>query len=305
MEKILITGGLGLIGKELSRLLLDLGYQIAILSRRKLKAENMEVFKWDTNKKTIEKNALKDVGYIIHLAGAGISDKRWTKKRKQEIIDSRVESANFLFEEVKKQNIKLKAFISASAIGFYGAKTSDEIFTEDSPGANDFLGRACKVWEEAADNFSTLCIRTVKFRIGVVLSEKGGAFKKMTQSLAYRVLSIIGSGKQYMPWIHLSDLSHIFLEAVKNDKMQGTYNAVAPEHVTNAEFTEAIERNYPIKTVRFPVPGFVFKLIFGEMSSILLYGSRVSSEKVKEYYQFRFPELDSAIQAIFSAKQKP
>ncbi|MES2286070.1 MAG: TIGR01777 family oxidoreductase [Bacteroidota bacterium] len=300
MLNILISGGTGLVGKHLSKKLKEKGYSVAVLSRTSKKNMNIPTYSWDIEKKQIDKEALETADCIIHLAGASIAEKRWTAKRKQLIIDSRVKSGQLIFDKVKESKNKLKVFISASAIGYYGAITSDKIFTEADSPANDFLGETCKQWERSADRFEELGIRTVKIRTGVVLSKQGGALEKMTATVKMGIGSPLGSGKQYMPWIHIDDLCGIYIKAIEDSQMKGAYNAVAPNHKTNSDFTKEIARVLK-KPLWLPnVPSILLKIIFGSMSAMILKGSRVSSEKIKAAgYNFLFPDLEKALADLF------
>lgn len=301
MEKVLITGGTGLIGTHLCTRLEESGYDVSILSRWKRHRMNVPVHHWDWSKNEIEVEAIEQADYIIHLAGANIADKRWTAERKQLIIDSRINTAQLIFSKAKEENNKLKAFISASAIGYYGTVTSDKIFSETDSPAKDFLGETCRDWEESADRFVELGIRTVKIRTGIVLSGKGGALTKMMAPIKFGVGAAIGSGQQYMPWIHIEDLCSIYIKAIKDEQMKGSYNAVAPEHITNDEFTASLSKHLS-KPLWLPnIPAFVMKLIFGKLSDVLLRGSRVSADKIiSSGYKFLFPDLDSALLNLVS-----
>ena len=293
MEKILITGGTGLVGQKLTKLLTKKGFEVAILTRT---PENENEFEWDISKKYIDEKAFENVSYIIHLAGAGIADKRWTDERKQIIINSRVESANLLFDKVKQLGIPLKKFISASATGFYGAITSEKIFTEKDVATTDFLGTVCKKWENAAHQFKKLEIPVAILRTGIVLSEKGGALEKMKTP----IISPLGSGEQYIPWIHINDLCNLYINAIKETSFIGIYNAAAPDYQTSKTFSKALAKSVDRFYLPIAVPNFLMKLIFGEMAKILLEGSRVSSEKVlKTNFNFQFPNLKSALHNLF------
>lgn len=291
METVLITGK-GLVANYLGAQLLAQGYHVKYLSR----TASDQTYTWNIDKGYIDENAISFADYIIHLAGANISEKRWTAKRKKEIIDSRTKSTQLIFKEVKKQNKKLKAFISASAVGYYGAITSDKIFKEDDPPANDFLGEVCNQWEQAADNFKSLGIRTVKVRIGVVLTEQGGALEKMIPPVKMGIGSAIGAGKQYLPWIHIDDLCSIFIKALEDVKMKGAYNAAAPDFKTNKEFTKTLAQvlNKPFWVPS--IPAIIMKIMFGEMAVILLEGSRISADKIKGTgFKFKFTDLKNAL----------
>jgi uncharacterized protein (TIGR01777 family) len=296
METVLITGGTGLVGKYLSKKLQEKGYSVSFLSRASQKTLSEKTFEWNYKVNKIDNSVFNNIDYIIHLAGANIGDKRWTAKRKQLIIESRVKTGQLIFSKIKEQNRNLKAFISASAIGYYGTITSDKIFTETDLPANDFLGNTCKQWEQSADRFKELGIRTVKIRTGVVLTEKGGALSKMIIPVKMGIGSAIGTGKQYLPWIHIDDLCGIYIKAIEDKTIEGSINAVAPDYCTNRDFTEILA-SVLNKPFWFPnIPAFIMKLIFGEMSSILLKGSRVSSDLIiSKGYNFMFPNLKKAL----------
>jgi uncharacterized protein (TIGR01777 family) len=295
-SKILISGGSGLIGSYLSAKLKEKGFEVSILSSSKHQASGDTVYYWNIEQKEIDRQAVEEADYIIHLAGANIGDKRWTKKRKQLIRDSRIKSAQLLFEKVKNKQKPLKAFISASAVGYYGAITSETIYKESDPAAEDFLGETCRLWEQSADQFHELGVRVVKIRTGLVLSKQGGALSKMEIPIKMRIGSALGNGKQYMPWIHLEDLCNIYLKAIEDHDMQGAYNAVTPDNITNKEFIHALARHLK-KPLWLPdIPGFILKFLLGEMSDLVLKGSRVSAEKItNKNFTFKFPGLESAL----------
>lgn len=296
-EVVLITGAGGMIAKELAKKIGN-DYEIRFLTRNK-KRENE--YEWDIRKGSIDEAALDNVSHIIHLAGANISEKRWTPERKRELISSRVDSAELLRTALRKNKIKLKSFISASGINFYGTKTSEKIDVETDPPGNDFLSEVVVLWERAADDFKEqeLAERVVKIRTAVVLSEKDGALKKMVPPVQYYIGSPLGNGKQYMPWIHIDDICSIYEFAIKNTAIDGAYNAVSPQHTTNKELTKKIAKVLG-KPLWMPnVPGFVLKLIFGELASAILEGSRASSQKIQEAgFHFKFPDLDEALRDV-------
>lgn len=296
LATILITGGTGLVGRNLCKKLKDKGYSVAILSRASKKDAEIPTYTWDIDKNEIEKEALEKADYIIHLAGANISEKRWTVKRRKLIIDSRVKSAQLIFEKLKENNTQPKAVIFASAIGYYGAITTDKIFLETDPPSMDFLGDTCRLWEQSADSFENFGIRTVKIRTGVVLTKQGGALAKMITPFKLGIGLIIGNGKQYMPWIHIDDLCDIYVMAIENIQMNGAYNAVSPDHKTNRVFTETVAHVLTKPLWFFKIPAIIMKIIFGKMAAMLLKGSRVSSEKITNAgYKFKFPNLEGAL----------
>ena len=297
--KILITGGTGLIGSALSKTLNRLGHDVAVLTRKPSKNPHFKSYFWDPSKGEIDEDAFQNLDCIIHLAGANIADNRWTKKYKQELFSSRVESANFLFRKVKELDVSLKSFISSSAIGWYGAITSDKIFIEQDPCANDFLGQLSKQWELAADQFSDLGCLVSKVRSGIVLSSQGGALPKMTKPIVWGLGASLGSGKQYIPWIHVDDLCAIYIHLLEGDLPVGVYNGVAPESVTNKELTDLLAQALN-KTLWLPnIPSWVLRLLYGKMSALLLNGSRVSAEKLSANgFEFKCPTIRRAIASI-------
>lgn len=292
MAIIYISGGTGLVGQHLHKKLEDEGHRVVIMGRS-------------------QPDHLKSIGtadYIIHLAGENISAKRWTKAQKRRILESRVHTARQIYNALleRPEPPKLKAFISASATGYYGAVTTEKEFMEEDPPATDFLAETCRQWEEAADRFGALGVRVVKIRTGVVLTPKGGALAKMSLPVKLGVGSAFGTGRQYLPWIHIDDLCAIYLQAIGDTDMHGAYNAVAPDHQTNRTFTRTLAQVLRRPFWFPPVPAFVLKAALGEMADILLTGSRVSSEKIRRTgFHFRFPELQAALKdnLIFAQSQ--
>ena len=300
-EVVLITGAGGLVAKVLAKKL-ENEYSVRFLTRTK-RHENE--FEWNIKNQTIDENAFENVSHIIHLAGANISEKRWTDERKKEIITSRVDSAQLILKNLQKKNILLKTFISASAVGIYGAITSHKIFKEHDEKGNDFLSQVVLLWEKAADEFSkkNIAERVVKIRTSIILSEKEGALKKMSVPIKYGIGSPIGTGKQWIPWIHIDDLCSVYQFALKNESMNGAYNASAPQHADNENFTKEIARVLDKPMFMPNIPGFVMKLIFGELSVALLEGSRTSSEKLLNAgFQFEFPDLKLALENLLIKK---
>lgn len=288
MSKVLITGGTGLVGSRLTELLLEKNHEVVILSRN---PKEQNEFKWDIKNDFIDDKAFENIDYIIHLAGAGIADERWSDKRKKVIINSRVETANLLFKKVKELNLNLKGFVSASGSGYYGAVTSDKIFKETDKPGNDFLGEVCQKWEDAAHQFKALKVPVTILRTGIVLSKTGGALEKMKTP----IISPLGSGNQYLPWIHIDDLAEMYIYTIENN-IEGVFNAVAPEHHTSKTFSKALAKHINRPFIGVNVPSFALKLMFGDMSQILLKGSRLSSKKIeKNGYPFRFKTLNKAL----------
>jgi uncharacterized protein (TIGR01777 family) len=288
MSKILITGGTGLVGTRLTQMLVDRNHDVVILSRN---PKNKNEFKWDVSKNYVNTEAFKNVDYIIHLAGAGIADERWNAERKKIIIDSRVKTANLIFKAIKENSISIKGFISASGIGYYGAVTTTTIFKETDTVGNDFLGDVCKKWEDAAHQFSTESIPVTILRTGIVLAKKGGALDKMKTP----IISPLGSGKQYLAWIHIDDLCQMYIQSIEADLI-GIYNAVAPQHQTSITFSKTLADSIKKPYLGIGVPGFMLKILFGELAVILLEGSRISTKKIeKNGFSFRFKTLKKAL----------
>jgi len=301
MAKVLISGGTGSIGSLMADFLHRQGHEVGLLSRSEKNDGTFKTYKWNIKDNYLDPEALESCDYIIHLAGAGIADKAWTAGRKKEIIESRVLSTDLLYNQVKKHKTPLKAFISASAVGYYGQVTSNKNFTEKDKSANDFVGKTCFLWEQAAEQFEDLGIRTVRLRIGVVLMEKGGALEKMVQPIRMGFGSPLGSGKQYIPWIHVDDLIGMFYKALTSDDMSGAYNAVAPEPANNAEFTRILARVLNKKLWLPNVPAFVLKALLGDRASLVLKGSRVSSKKIESTgYTFKYTSLEPALKNLLS-----
>jgi uncharacterized protein (TIGR01777 family) len=298
--KILISGGSGLIGSALTKLLLAKGHQVNHLSRNKSSDSNIPTFVWNIAKGEIDDDAFTGVEAIVHLAGAGIADGRWTEERKKIIIDSRVESANLLYRKVKELNVPLKSFVSASGISYYGMDTTENIYIETDQPSNDFIGKCCVLWEDAADKFEKMA-RVVKFRTGIVLSSNGGALKKIAQPVKFGLGAPLGSGEQWVPYIHIADLCEMYRAAIENENYHGAYNAVNGDHVTNKDLTKETAKALK-KPLWLPnVPAFVLKAAFGEMGRLILEGSRASAKKVEETgFDFRYTNLSEALRNIYS-----
>jgi len=300
MSTVLITGGTGLIGQQLTEKLVGRGHRVHILSRNPAAdaTENVQQFFWDPLEGELDISALNGVDGIVHLAGAGIADKRWTASRKKLIVASRVRSAELLAKEMRSTEADFDFFITASGSNYYGTKTSERVFKETDPAGDDFLAQCCVKWEGAAFGPNP-ARRSVAIRTAIVLSEKGGALEKIAAPIKYGLGAVLGRGKQYTPWIHLSDLVDIYVFAIENSKMSGAFNAVADEHLTQKELTYAIAVAYDKKIWLPNVPGFAMKLALGELSNVLLKGSRLSNDRVRQAgFQFSYSKIDSALQDL-------
>lgn len=277
-------------------------YSIRYLTR---KVTRNNEYLWDLKNRYIDPNALKDVHTIIHLAGSPIAAKRWTKKSKQMILSSRVDSAQLILNHLKKNAITIDSFISASAIGYYGTTTTDIIYNEESKKGNDFLSNVCQKWEDVAHEFkaSNIADRIAILRIGIILSKKEGALKKIIRPIKFGLGSGLGTGNQYMPWIHIDDLCSMFHFLIESKHISGTFNAVSPNHITNIELTREIGKvlNRPILLPN--IPKFILQALYGEMSLILLEGSRVSSDKIVEQgFSFKYDNLNKALSNLLQEK---
>ena len=296
-KNVLITGGTGFIGKYLTRLLIANGYSVSIFSRSlKQNADDISYFRWDIANHFIEEEAILKADYIIHLAGEGIADQRWTAKRKEEIVQSREKSIQLIYDVLKKHNKKLDAFVSASGVGIYGAVNGSEICTENTLAVNDFLGSTCQKWEAAADTIASLGIRTVKIRTGLVLGKEEGFLKKLIPIFKMKLGSALGSGMQYMPWIHIDDLCAIYLQSIQNTKMSGAYNAAINDNTNNEIFSKTLAKVNGYSLWLPKVPVFLIQIVLGEMALIILRGLRVSSDKIENTgFQFQFKTLELAL----------
>jgi len=295
--KILITGGSGMIGQALSAALSQKGHQVSHLSRNPLKHTRYPSFKWDIARGYIDPSALK-VDVIIHLSGEGIANKRWTEKQKQKLIVSRIDAAQLLYDQVIKLKTRPIRIISASAIGYYGSDTQDEECFENTPAGDDFIGKFVCKWEQQVNQFETLGIRVTLLRIGIVLSKVGGALPKLTLPILWGVGAPIGSGRQNISWIHLDDLVKMFVFVVERQVL-GIYNAVT-QNTTNTLLTQAIAKQLKRPLFLPNIPGFFLKIIFGEMSKIILGGNQVSGMKIIEHgFKPDYPTLEGALSDIF------
>lgn len=297
MNKILITGGSGIIGTRLTEMLIEQGHEVSHLGRTK-KTGKINSFVWDVDRGIIDEQALKDVDTVVHLAGATVADHRWTKKRKHEILESRTKSTTLLARYLER-NQNIKTVVCASAIGYYGYRSDESEFTEDSDPGEDFLASVVKAWEGEVDKIQNK--RIVKLRVGIVLSKKGGALEKMVTPIRWMVGSPLGTGKQWVSWIHLDDLCRMFIKAIEDSTMRGVYNATAPHPVNNKELTQAIAKTLH-KPLWLPnVPAFVLNVVIGEMADIVLNGSIVSSKKIQQTgFKFLYPNLDNALKDLLS-----
>jgi uncharacterized protein (TIGR01777 family) len=313
MPAVLISGGTGLIGRNLTHHLIERGYETIILTRQENKRSpgpGITYTYWNIEKGIIDPTVVRRADCIIHLAGAGVMDMRWTDEYKKEIVVSRTRSAELMIQCLRENNHHVSAFISASAIGWYGQDpkplASEDGFTESDQPANDFLGTTCVLWEAAADLAALPEIRVVKLRTGIVLSNDGGAFREFKNPLRFGVASILGNGKQVISWIHMDDLCRMYCEAIENHFLRGTYNAVAPGPVSQKTLVCTLARKMR-NTFFIPlnVPAVILKLIFGERSIEILKSATVSCKKIKATgFTFLYPSIQAAADELLAGGRK-
>jgi uncharacterized protein (TIGR01777 family) len=248
----------------------------------------------------VDPEAIIHTDVIIHLAGANVAEKRWTKRRKQEIVSSRTDSGRLLVKALQSNANRVKTIIAASAIGWYGPD-SGEIFSEEMPHYPDFLGTTCKQWEDAIQPVMQMGIRIVTLRTGIVLSNAGGALKEFRKPVRFGIAPILGSGKQIISWIHIDDLCRIFEKSISDPGIQGIYNAVAPNPISNKDFMLILAAKMKKFFIPIHVPAFVLKIALGEMSIEVLKSCTVSSAKIqKTGFQFVYPSLEVALKQLSS-----
>ncbi len=299
MKRYLISGGTGLIGQALKSHLESSGHEVRVLSRRKTDASN-GVFHWNVDSGELDLKAFESIDYLINLAGAGVIDKAWTVAYKTEILESRLKSSRLLQKVISENKISLKSVACASAIGFYGDRDSEEILTEESATGTGYLAAVCSNWEEVNKGFEQLGIPTQVLRIGIVLSNKGGALKPLIPLTKAFLSAPLGNGKQVVSWVHILDLVRM-IEFVLEKRESATYNAVGPSPVTNKVYTKAIGKALK-RPILFPfVPVFAIKLIFGERSDAILMSSNVQAKKaLSAGFEFRFKKIYEALSDLLS-----
>ena len=300
MKTVLITGGTGLVGSRLTDMLLAKGYAVAHLSRSSGKNPHVKTFLWNVEKGEIDENALLEADYLVHLAGAGIADKRWSAARKREISESRTKSILLIANKLENIPHHIQALVSASGISYYGMDTGAEKVSEQHGVGADFLADVRVAWEAAADAVATLGIRTVKLRTGIVLSNSGGALPQLALPIRWGVGAPLGSGKQYQSWIHIDDLCRLYIKAIEDNTMQGAYNAVAPNPITNAEFTQAVAKCLKRPLWLPNIPAFFMKLLLGEMAAVVLGGNYILSQRIEQEtdFQYLFTDLQKTLEDL-------
>lgn len=296
MKRVVITGGTGLIGSHLSDLLAKEGFEVVHLTRAPRPGGKYKSFRWDPQNGYCDSDAISEGDMIIHLAGANIGGKLWSNTRMREIISSRTVTADLLYRVSAGRGIRPSVYITASGVNIYGSNTTEKIFAENDPPADDFLGETCRLWEAAADPFAAAGARVVKVRTALVLASQGSALSKLTFPTAAGLVVRLGSGTQYLPWIHIDDLCHIYLRAISDGAMAGPYNAAAPDHITHDMLMHEVARQKRLPLFLPHVPAWLLKVVLGEMSVVLTGGSRISPERlVSSGFRFRYPDIASAL----------
>lgn len=298
MKTVLITGGSGMLGTYLTSILQQNNYRVHWLSRKKVEASHhqLKVFQWNVEKQFIDISAFENVEYVIHLAGAGIADKHWTEEYKKIIIQSRVDAAKLLIKYIIENALPIKKFIGASAVGIYGMKIDEQEYTEESPYGNDFLADVCKQWEHS---YSPLIHQNYSYavlRIGLILSHTGGLYKRLVPIFKWGLGSALGSGKQYMPWIHIEDLCRMLVYLIEHSEIVGTFNATSGEYITNYNFSKKLAQSLNAPFLLPNIPEFILHIMFGDQYKMLTTGLKISNQKIKQKgFQFKFQKLEDAL----------
>lgn len=308
MKTIGITGGTGMVGTHLTSLLLNKGYEVIIFTRRVPLAaapKGLSYAHWDETKKECDNIALRRLDAIVHLAGAGIADKRWKPQRKKEIRDSRVKGTEFLVCKLQEHGENCKTFISASAMGYYGpSKSGHPPFIETDAPYDDFLGSVCREWE-AESQKATSFARTIILRFGIVLGKESGAFPQYNMPLSLGVIPILGYGTQIVSWIEANDLARLIFFALQHKDINGVYNAVAPNPVSQRALTKTIADVKGGIKIPLSVPPFLLSILLGEMSTEVLKSCHVSGEKITTAgFRFNHPDIESAVKSILKPQRE-
>lgn len=300
--RIIITGGTGLIGRALSKGLLNAGHLVTILSRHPDQGHEMpngvRIEGWDGATPQGWGHLVNDADAIVNLAGAGIADAPWTDKRKHLIRESRIHAGLAIQKAIEEASNKPKVLIQASAVGYYGQEHSDELITEDSPPGHDFLAKVCFDWEMATAPVVRMGVRRVVIRTGIVLSREGGAFPKMLLPFKFFAGGPLGNGKQWMPWIHIDDQVRAMIFLLTHETANGAFNLSAPNPVTNKQFSQMIGATMG-RPAFLPAPSFAIKTALGEMSTILLDGQRAVPQKLEAAgFTFKFGTAQEALSKL-------
>ena len=305
LKIVAINGATGLIGRHLTLKLINKGFRVIVLTRNTENAkkifneyQNINYLSFSGEKLLDELVSGINGSYgIINLAGASIGDKRWTESYKKLLYDSRINSTELLVESMSVMKAKPSVFINASASGYYGLEMNGESDEYSAPG-NDFLSRLVADWESTSLKAKKLNIRTSVIRTGIVLSEKGGALERMLTPFKFFAGGPLGNGRQWMPWIHIDDLTELFTYIIENDKMSGAYNGIAPEPITNKQLAKAIGKILGRPSI-FPAPAFILKLLVGEFAKYLLEGRKIIPKRTLESgFKFKYTDIETALENV-------
>lgn len=301
MKTIGITGGTGFTGKNIAKLLISKGYDVVIFTRNTIRRPSLPHLSyavWNPQTQEADYIALQKLDGIIHLAGEGVADKRWTAKRKKAILESRTLVTTFLVKLLQEHSPNCKVFIGASAIGYYGPDRDTAPFIENSLPYNDFLGSTCVQWEATSEPLKQT-MRRVLLRNGIVLGNDGGAFPKFEQPTRFGIYPKLGGGKQILSWIHIDDLAALYVYALEHEHMTGAYNAVAPSPVSQKLLMYTIAHIKGFPPLGIPVPAWLLKLVLGEMSIEVLKSATVSSAKTEASgFEFQYPTISKAVKQL-------
>ncbi len=304
MSTVLIAGGSGLIGSRLSEALKGKGLEVLHLSRRKRPDAEFTTYQWDIDKGFVEEEAIRRADYVINVSGAGIADKPWTQKRKEAIVSSRVDGNRLLRSEFERLGHKPRAFLSSAAVGYYGGR-GDEWLDETAEPDTGFYSESCIAWEESIMEMKEEAgIRTVAFRLGIVLSTQGGALEKILLPFHFFLGTYFGNGQQWYSWIHIDDVCRMFAYAMENEQMEGIYNGVSPHPVTNKKLVEELKHALDKPALVMPVPAIALRLAMGEMADVILSSARASSQKLERAgFEFGHPDLPEALKDLLEKKK--
>jgi uncharacterized protein (TIGR01777 family) len=299
MKTILVTGASGLIGQKLIALLLEENYTVKTLTRAPFKInEKVQQFIWDVELQQIDLKALEEVNTIIHLAGESVAGKRWTKTQKERLHNSRIDSTRLLFNTLSKIRHSVKNIISASAVGYYGDRGA-ALLNEESPMGTGFLAELCRDWEREVMKFSTLNIREVRGRIGIVLSKTGGALPEMMKTFPMGIAGYFAKENLYYPWIHIDDLCAAFLFCIENENCNGAFNFTGPAPVLQKEIITTAVETFHSKAIVAPIPPFILKVALGEMAEMVLNSQRCTPEKLSNQgFRFQFSTIQEAMRHL-------
>lgn len=301
MTKVLIAGGSGLVGKELTKLLLSESYGVAWLSRRP-SDRFVKQFYWDPERGQIDPEAIEYAQIIVNLSGANVAA-RWTERYKKKITDSRVKSNELLLKLCQQTGVFPEAYISSGGMNYYGDQAGRILSESDPPGEKGFLPKSCLLWEKAVSHWQNFGVRTVQFRMSIVLSSQGGALPKMLLPLPLGILPVFGRGDQWYSWIHIIDMCALLGFAVKNQQMRGTYNAASPNPLPLSKFLRKAALGLGKNPLLLPIPQKIVSLLLGDMGETVLSSVRLSVDKLKQAgFQWSYPELPAAVADLYRHK---